>query len=165
MCRADNGSTWNKSLCVPMIIIDRDSNIAVTSQRDHEGKFRRINNVFVGHYSGPMIYANTSIMWNGVRWSMALWPLPEDKIERTQLLLHEAFHSIQDEIGLPMNNAMNDHLDQEEARVLVRLEWNALLQALEHKNQQSKHIANALWYRQKDLKSFQQQKRMSKNLK
>ena len=69
-------------------------------------------------------------------------------------MFHEAFHSIQDGLGFPMNGAMNTHLDQEQARVLIRLEWNVLLQALTDEKQRMLHLATALQLRSERFSKF-----------
>jgi hypothetical protein len=94
----------------------------------------------------------------GRAWSMVLWPLPENRVERTQLMYHEAFHSVQEGLGYPMNGAINTHLDQEQARVLIRLEWNALLQALIDEKQRTRHITMALQLRSQRFAAFKKAK-------
>jgi hypothetical protein len=131
-----------------MILVDRNSMKAVATKIDPEGKFRKVGNVYEGKYEGPEIYANTSFTWIGETWSMVVWPTPKDKEHRIQLLLHEAYHSIQDELNLKIEKAIiNDHLDKEDARVLIRLEWNALLAALKDPNNAKKHVKAALQLR------------------
>jgi len=146
-CIQEGGSTWKHSLCVPMIIVDPNSLKAVSTEPDPEGHFEKFSGVYRGTYSGAPLYANTSIKWGGRNWSTVVWPLPEDQSTRMGLLFHEAFHSIQDDLGFPMNNALNTHLDQEEARVLLRLEWNALIRALEDPTHRVDHLRVALGVR------------------
>lgn len=143
-CLKENADTWKHTLCVPIIIIDRESLVAVTNQPDPDGRFQKIGNMYAGKYSGQALYANTALEWGGRQWSMLLWPLPEKFVERMQLMSHEAFHAIQNDLSLPMNSVLNDHLDQEQARVLIRLEWNALLLALENEGLRKSHLASAL---------------------
>ncbi|MBY0314780.1 MAG: hypothetical protein K2Q26_04640 [Bdellovibrionales bacterium] len=137
-----------------MIIVDREKLQAVSSEQDPKGQFNKVGDMYAGTYYGDPIYANTSIHWGGRSWSMVLWPLPEDKILREQLMFHEAFHSVQAEIGFPMDGAFNDHLDQEQARVLIRLEWNALLKALTDESRRKEHLQVALHLRNKRFSLF-----------
>jgi hypothetical protein len=74
--------------------------------------------------------ANTALEWAGERWTMLLWPLPENPLQRRALVLHESWHRIQDHIGLPARAAANSHLDEMEARVWLQLEWRALRAAV-----------------------------------
>jgi hypothetical protein len=57
-------------------------------------------------------------------------PLPEDPTERRVLLLHEAWHRIQTQLGLPAASAAATHLEQARAREWLRLEMRALATAL-----------------------------------
>ena len=45
-------------------------------------------------------------------------------------MMHELFHRIQDDLGLPASSPANAHLGTLEGRVWLRLEWRALQQAL-----------------------------------
>lgn len=146
-CERDNSKLWNKSLCVPMIIIDRQTMNVVSTHQSPNGKLKQENTFFFGKYDGPKIYANTSIEWNGKRWSMVMWPVPKDKNDRVELLMHEAWHSVQNDLNLPLNSNFQEHLDQYDGRLLMRLEWSALLEALKNKKDQQRHIANALHFR------------------
>lgn len=74
--------------------------------------------------------ANTAINWNGRRWSMLLLPLPANKFDRINLLAHELFHRLQPAIGFPLFNPANNHLDEKEGRIYLRLELAALRKAL-----------------------------------
>jgi hypothetical protein len=44
--------------------------------------------------------------------------------------MHESFHRIQDDLGLPAHNPGNNHLDTLDGRVWLQLEWRALSEAL-----------------------------------
>ena len=74
--------------------------------------------------------ANTSIYWNGRSWAMIMFPLPEGKHDRLNILSHELFHRSQPSLGFHMPNTDNNHLDQRDGRVYLRLELEALRKAL-----------------------------------
>src|SRR5437763_14312501 len=61
---------------------------------------------------------------------MVMWPLPESPTRRARLLMHELFHRIQDDLGLPALSPPNAHLGTLEGRIWLQLEWRALRQAL-----------------------------------
>lgn len=61
---------------------------------------------------------------------MVLWPVSDNRYSRQRLLMHESFHRIQNDIGLPMSNPSNAHLATAEGRIWTRLEWRALTEAL-----------------------------------
>lgn len=145
---------WGKSLCVPLIILDRQSLMAVSTHIDPKKQFKQINDVFVGRYYGNPIYANTSFEWDNKKWSMVLWPLSDDSNDRKKLLFHEAFHSLQESLGFPMANSVNDHLDQEGARVLLRLEWAALLKSVQDDKYSKSHLATAIQLREERFKKY-----------
>jgi hypothetical protein len=96
--------------------------------------------------------ANTSFEWSGETWLMLLSPLPDDPVARAALAFHEAFHVHQRELGLPPNTAVAPHLETAASRELIRLEWNALTQALQGKGEAAaEHVRQALAFRAQRL--------------
>jgi phage tail protein X len=149
ICKEDNGKLWGHSLCGPMIFFDPATRTVVANQSDKEGRLTKKGDVFVGRVPDEVNCANTAIDWAGVRWSMIFWLyLGEDKYDRDRLMIHESFHRIQQEMGLPMSNPSNNHLDSMEGRIWLQLEWRALRQALMHQDRERRDaVADALIFR------------------
>lgn len=148
LCSRDNGKLWGVSLCAPILFVDRKTRTIVANQADREGVLIKDGNVFVGKLPAKVNIANTAIEWAGVKWTMIIFPLPEDKYRRANLMAHEMWHRIQDEIGFPSSGAANNHLDSRDGRVWLQLEWRALASALSSRGRQRRQaIADALLFR------------------
>jgi hypothetical protein len=95
--------------------------------------------------------ANTAIDWHGLRWTMVAMPLPEDSVAVTRLLMHESWHRMQHELGIPQSSPVPVHLSTAAARILMRLEWRALSRALTADGAASRRraIADAIAFRAK----------------
>ncbi len=130
LCTADGGKLWGKSLCGPMILADPRTRTVAADQSDAESRLRLQDGVYLGTLPAEVNIANTSTAWAGVRWIMIMWPLPASPTARARLLMHESFHRIQDELGLPASSPANAHLGTLEGRIWLGLEWRALGQAL-----------------------------------
>ena len=134
LCAADNGRLWGRSVCGDTVFADPQTREAFTD-------------------AGPATIpdsigiANTAVEWNGRTWTMVTWPLPESVVARRVLLAHESFHRLQKELGLPMSNPANAHLDEADARYWLRLEWRALARALATGEKEA--VADALAFRAK----------------
>lgn len=129
ICRKDNGKLWGVSLCGPLMFVERCSRMIVANQSDAEGNLVKKGNVFVGSLPDKETIANTATRWAGVRWTMVVWPLPSNNQARVRLMMHELYHRIQNDIGLPASNPPNNHLDTREGRLWLQLEWRALRRA------------------------------------
>jgi hypothetical protein len=129
-CRADDGRLWGVTLCGPLIVVDGRTGLAVATAAPPEGTFTRQGDQWVGRVPAGMQVANTAMAWGGTLWSTVRLPLPEDRYLRDKLLAHEAFHRVQPALGLNAYDAINGHLDEEDGRVLLRLELRALTTAL-----------------------------------
>ncbi|QDH74882.1 hypothetical protein FKQ52_02655 [Brevundimonas sp. M20] len=86
--------------------------------------------MFTATLPGTVNIANTSLDWDGVRWAMLMQPLPQDPVRRRALMAHERWHGVQEALGLPARSPTPAHLDSEDGRALMRLEWRALAAAL-----------------------------------
>jgi hypothetical protein len=130
ICARDGGELWGVALDGPLLLVDRNTRMIVASQADAEGRLSRQGNVFVGRLPDEENLANTATRWAGVKWTMIIFPLPADKQERAQLMLHELFHRLQDELGFASANPANPHMDSFAGRLWLQLEWRALHRAL-----------------------------------
>ncbi len=148
LCSRDNGKLWGVSLCGPMLFVDRKTRTVVANQADPEGILTKSANVFVGTLPAGVNIANTAIDWAGVKWTMIIFPLPEDRYRRANLMAHELWHRIQKDIGFPSSGAANNHLDSRDGRVWLQLEWRALAAALTGRGKQRRQaITDALLFR------------------
>ena len=144
----DNGYLWGMKLYGPMLFVNPENRMIVANQQDKEGHLERSGNVYTGELPKEENIANTAFDWLGYKWTMIIWPLPEDKFNRANLMMHELFHRIQDTLGFPAQNPSNNHLDEKEGRILLQLELQALKQALTKSGeQQLVDIKNALLFR------------------
>ncbi len=130
LAQADHGQLWGKSVEGPMMFVDPRTRYVVGNQADAEGLLKPAGDVFIGKLPPKIPIANTACQWAGVHWSMVLWPLPEDETTRTILLMHESWHRIQNDLGLPPLDPPNAHLDTMPGRYWLQLEWRALARAL-----------------------------------
>jgi hypothetical protein len=104
--------------------------------------------IFVGTLPKEVNTANTATNWAGVLWTMMLWPLPEDRLQRTRLMAHELWHRIQGDLNLPQGNPDNKHLGTSDGRLSLQMEWRALAAALRAKeNDRWRAVTDAVLFR------------------
>jgi hypothetical protein len=126
----DNGRLWVTQVSGPTLFVDPSSGSVVANAGDRAGLLTRHGRVWVGKLPESIPPANTATTLGNTRYTMLLWPLPDNRYSRLRLLMHESFHRIQDSLGLPMANPSNAHMSSRPARVWTRLEWRALTEAL-----------------------------------
>ncbi|NOT32405.1 MAG: hypothetical protein HOP15_18320 [Planctomycetes bacterium] len=127
---ADDGELWGVSLVGPILFADPRTRGVAANQPDAEGRLREEQGVFVGVLPEEVSIANTGLDWAGVRWTMVMWPPPEERVARTLLVLHESFHRIQPRLAHGLGGPLALHLDSEAGRTWLRLELRALAEAL-----------------------------------
>jgi hypothetical protein len=131
----DGEKLWGKPIYGPIFFVDRKTRDVVANQADSAGQLKPLGSIFLGSLTKEKSIANTAVDWAGVHWTMVAWPLPELRQARERLVLHECFHRIQDSIGLPARDAVNNHLDTLDGRVWLQMEWRALERALRQSGQ------------------------------
>ncbi len=140
---------WGKDLYGPMFFVDPDTRQMVANMPDSTGALKQAAEIYVGTLPTEVNVSNTSIDWNGRHWAMIMLPLPTNKQERLNLLAHELFHVSQLSLGFQLFNTENNHLDQKEGRIYLRLELEALKNAVQATNQKDRkmHLTNAFTFR------------------
>lgn len=141
---------WNHQLYGPLMLVNRKDRSIIANEADNNGLLTQQGAVYTGVLPKEFNISNTSFKWNDKQWTMVALPLPDDKHERLNLLTHELFHGIQDEIGFDnLREASCYHLDLLDGRIYLKLELEALKEALSTTDQglQNKQIQNALLFR------------------
>ena len=128
--RPELTALWETPVACPLILADPRSRQAVASHADSGGVLRPVDGAFVATLPEAVGIANYGLDWGGRRWTMVMWPLPTRARERDRLLAHEMFHCLQPRLGMPAESPLNAHLDEEEGRLWLRMEWRALEEAL-----------------------------------
>ena len=155
ICEADGGRLWGINLCGPLMVVDPATRRAWTSEPDEVGLLQQAGAGWVGGLPVGVPIANTTTEWAGVRWIQVLAPLPTDVAHRRVLLAHEAWHRAQAALGLAAQPSDCAHLENERARVLMRLEFRALGTALRSNGRARRQAAQeALLFRAVRLSEF-----------
>ncbi len=150
LTRADGGALWGVSLGGGLLLVDPATRIAYANQPDPQGRLARVGPVLRGEIPRDVNLANTALDWAGGKWSMILLPLPPEREKRATLLLHELWHRVQDQIGLPASAAANHHLDTRDGRYWLQLEWRALAAALAAEGaERTRAITDAALFRER----------------
>ncbi len=146
---AQNIGLWNKNLYGSILLVDPKTRQLFANEPDTAGILKHDGSIYTGILPNKINIANTSINWGGKRWAMIMLPLPQNKQDRINLLAHELFHSAQPSLGFTLNNPENNHLDQKDGRIYLRLELEALQKAIQSTSEKElqQHIANALIFR------------------
>lgn len=130
LCDADKGRAWGVSLCGPILIADPATRRFIANMDGAAAPLERDGEVFKGRLPDNVPIANTAARWNGRVWTMLMAPLPRDEPGLSILLMHEAWHRIQDQIGLAAANGDQPQLATEAGRLSLRLELRALSAAI-----------------------------------
>lgn len=140
---------WAKDLYGPMLLVNPNTRQVFANFSDTAGILKQVGNIYSGILPNEINIANTAINWNGRRWAMIMLPLHVNKQDRINLLAHELFHVSQPSLGFKLFNTENNHLDQKDGRIYLRLELVALKETLLATSEikRKTHLINALTFR------------------
>jgi hypothetical protein len=140
---------WNRDLYGPLLFVNQETRKIYTNYPDSAGILVKEGKIFTGILPANINLANTSLKWGGKTWAMVMLPLPKNKYDKLELLCHELFHSSQHTLGFNNKNSDNAHLDRLEGRVYLRLELEALRQAVFSKtiSEANENLSNAIFFR------------------
>lgn len=160
-CAEDGGTLWGRDLWAPFMLVDPATRrfianepivqadpaagVTVTTPVEVDGEM-----VHVGSLPPNFSVANTATDYAGRRWAMAVWPIGDTVEARRQLLCHELWHRIQDDLGVPLDTPACEHLDEEQGRLWLRMEMRALAAALRAGDDSARRLAmeDALAFRE-----------------
>lgn len=142
-------SLWDKDLYGAILLVDPQTRQVFGNESDTAGILKPNGNIYSGILPDNINIANTSINWSGKSWAMIMLPLPQNKHNRINLLAHELFHTAQPSLGFTLCNTDNNHLDQKEGRIYLRLELEAIKKAVQSSSEKElqQHLTNALTFR------------------
>lgn len=140
---------WNKDLYGPIMIVNPQTREIIANTHDLTGILQKSAKIYRGVLPAEINVANTSLKWSGKNWAMVMLPLPKDDHDVISLFIHELFHVHQPALGFNFFNTDNDHLDQLNGRIYLRMEMEALKKALQaiSENDKIKHLTNAFTFR------------------
>ncbi len=151
----DAGALWHRSLDRPLLLAEPQSRMLLAAVPDSEGQLQPLGGFYTGRLPPGEATANTAVRWGGRRWTMLVWPLPDDSLERAVRIGHELWHGIQDSLGLAGRDPPNPQLATRDGRVWLRMEGRALQRALELDGAaRLRALRDALLFRRARRRSF-----------
>ncbi len=152
---------WDLNLMGPIILVDPFTRKAYASEVDSTGYLSESNGIFVGEFPKSLNISGSVVSWSGKTWAILPYMFPENSTttDIVGYIGHELFHRCQEELGFVFpNEILNDHLNEIDGRIYLRLELNALMKAVAgYPNEASKrHLANAFVFRKYRHKIFPQ---------
>lgn len=156
LLKKDNGKLWGHQIWNDsLIVIDYDKTIYSLVKLPYS---KSKNDTL--HYKimepNSLVFVNTTQKYQGKEYATVLSNYLNDK---SSTIIHELFHLLQHKFGQLNGNAI-DYLDETDARILLRLEFQALKNALtaiiENKEvvQVKKFLKDAVVFRKKRQKKY-----------
>src|SRR5580704_6139484 len=78
----EGGRHWGRPLYGAMLLVDPVTRATVANEPDSQGVLHGDGDLYVGVLPPSVNIADTPTEWEGKRWTMLRWPLPEETFTR-----------------------------------------------------------------------------------
>jgi hypothetical protein len=129
-CDRDNGKLWGKNLYGPLMFVDRTSRKITANSQDIEGMLKGKDQIFTGTYPKEKVIYNSAVTFGGTLFALSALPPENDEYRILTRGIHSLFHRFQETIGFTSSGYNTGNMDEKNARLLIKLEWNALRKAI-----------------------------------
>lgn len=156
-CISPNMNPWPIDVYGKIMLVEPNSRFLVANYQNMHKSFAEYDGLFVGYLDDKYGIANTSKNIYGEMWTMVDISYIEGKnpYEKNWIIAHESFHRIQNEIGLPIANLENAHLENKDGRIFLQLELRALQKSLTSEGHERLNaLKDALIFRNYRFKQF-----------
>lgn len=156
--KKDNKNLWGISLYTPLLFVDTQTRDVIANEADNTKVLKKQKNTYIGKFPESQIISNSVTNLGGKDYAMVKWQSCDtDEISRNILLIHEMFHYNQNLLNLesPDGQPENKHLDEMNARIYLKLEWQALNKALNSDGEEKiTAIKDAITFREHRRKQY-----------
>jgi len=161
--KEDQKSLWGIDLHTKVMVVDPQTHEFVTNEQNQSNSLTPIGSIYKGKLSEETVIGNSNLYYDGDIWASILY---DDSLTNEQTLdvyYHEMFHVKAKELGFfdvvdKIGNSIigNIHMDEQDARISVRTEWEALYKAYQESGKKrEKAIADALKIRELRRKKYE----------
>lgn len=155
ICNRDSGNLWGTNLYGPLMFVDRASRKIIANEPDKNGILKIKDGVYTGLYPRESIINTTSVEFGGTLFGMASLPNEENEFRIISRAVHSLYHRFQQTIGINPEYFNVFNMDENEARIWLKLEWKALRKAIGLEGEEQKlAIRDALIFRGSNRESF-----------
>jgi len=155
-CNRDNGKLWGQNIYGPLMIVDRTSRKISANMPDSEGLLKLKDGVYTGTFPKEMVINNYPVFLGGTLFALVPLPREDDEYWITTRAIRSLFHRYQETIGYTTSGYNTINMDEKNARLWLKLEWNALKKAIFSEGAEQKlAIRDALIFRGSNRELYQ----------
>ena len=130
ICSLDNGKLWGKNLYGAIMFVDRETRRVIANSPDKEGLLKPNDGIYTGYLPRDQIITNAPINYGGILFALVPIPETENEYRIKTATIHSLFHRFQNMNGIESRSYNTSNMDEKQARLWIKLEWNALRKAI-----------------------------------
>ena len=148
VCDRDSGKLWGKNLYGPIMFVDRATRKIIANFPDNNGLLKEKDGIYSGVFPKEKVINIAPVNYGGTLFALAPLPVEEDGYRIITRAVHSLFHRFQENTGFTSSGYNTPNMDEKNARLLLKLEWNALRKAIDSQGEEQQlAIRDALIFR------------------
>jgi len=148
ICNDDNGKLWGENIYGPIMFIDSHTRNIYANAPDRNGLLKQRDGVYTGLLPKDITINVNNVEYGGTLYAMVPLPQHEDHYRIVSWSVHSLYHCYQERHHLRSEVINVSHMNDESSRLLLKLEWKALIKAINSDSTTSNQaIRDALIFR------------------
>lgn len=161
---AINKDIWGISLGIPILLLDTQNSIGYSNIPVNARQVLNENKIYLTELDSNLKTNSPIQTWKDTTWIILHLPFKGNTKEAIAFIAHEAFHLVQESLGISGSSRSLPYLSSIEGRYLMHIELEELKQALKSHNfsERKNHVKNALSIRAYKYQLFSKAEKMEK---
>lgn len=130
ICNDDNGKLWGENIYGPIMFIESHTRNIYANAPDKNGLLKQRDGVYTGLLPKDITINVNNVEYGGTLYAMVPLPQHEDYYRIVSWSVHSLFHCYQERHHLRSEVINVSHMNDESSRLLLKLEWKALIKAI-----------------------------------
>ncbi len=148
ICNADSGRLWGENIYGPIMLVDVVNRTIYANAPDKNGLLKLKEGVYTGTLLKEKSIIVNNVEYGGTLYAMVPMPMKEDHYRIVSWAVHSLYHCFQERNNLRRDIFNVSHLNDNNSRLLLKLEWKALEKAINTDSLSRKnYIRDALIFR------------------
>ena len=148
ICDSDSGKLWGENLYGPLMFVDSKTRTVYANVQDKNGVLKGRDGFFTGILPKERFIVTSDVEFGGTLFAMVQLPNDEDYYRITTRAVHSLYHCYQEKHNMRLEGYNASHMNDENSRLLLKLEWKALTKAINSEgNTRDQAIRDALIFR------------------
>lgn len=128
---SDADQLWGRNIYGPLMFVNREQRMVYSNVPDRDGNLKKKEGFYTSIYPRDLIINRDSLTFGGTNYALAALPPNEDEFTIMERGIRSLYYFHQHFFGYKPMPYNTPNMDEENARLWIKLEWRALKKAIQ----------------------------------